>query len=118
MIELLGVITGLLTVILGGGSVLFYRQNNRMKKLEGNAKSIENDSKISDGWQEYAAEMKKQYDGIKEEYDKLMHAYSEKDMVNQHLKLENQEIRWWKCIVTGCPNRKPPREIERTEEEN
>ncbi len=118
MIELLGVITGLLTVILGGGSVLFYRQNNRMKKLEGNAKSIENDSKISDGWQEYAAEMKKQYDGLKEEYDKLMHAYSEKDMENQHLKLENQEIRWWKCIVTGCPNRKPPREIERTEEEN
>ena len=116
VIEILGVMTGILTVLVGGGGVLFYRQNKRMKVLEGNSKSIENDAMISDGWQEYAEEMKTQYATLKEKYEELLKKYENTEIENTKLKLEHQEISWWKCVVRGCSNRRPPREIDEIEQ--
>jgi hypothetical protein len=125
---LTAVITLVTTLVPGG--IIFYRQNKRIKNAEAKGKEIENIARIIDQWQETVAELKDEKEEIKKDkqdvtdnynnlivsYRNELNKYEELMKENKRLELANQELCWWKCVVRGCPNRKPPRVIDEMEE--
>lgn len=126
------IITAVVTLIttLVPGGIMFYRQNKKIKNAEAKQKDIENTSLIIDQWQERVEELKGEKAELKEDKDVLMKNYNsligeyrnqlekQEELMkeNKMLELTNQELCWWKCVVRGCPNRKPPRNIDEIEE--
>ncbi len=105
---ILTALSSIFAVAVGGGGILFYRQNNRLKKLEGDEKTITNDNMVSDGWQEYAAEMKEMRDKYESKYEKTYKDYMEQVKKNTDLECENTKLKMTHCEVPNCPTRKPP----------
>lgn len=104
---ILTAISSILGLLVGGQGILFYRQNKRIKKLEGDEKSIDNDTKISDGWQEYAEKMVNDRDKYEEKYEKLYKEYQEKSRQCTDYECENIKLKMTHCEVTNCGNRQP-----------
>lgn len=123
---ILTAVASLLGIITGGQSLLFYRQSKKMKKLENEEKEIDNEAKVSDGWQEYCNElkgekkelkdemdiMKKEHAGAIEKLEKTISDYRDKYYAcreeKEALKVENVKLTLMKCEVPSCPSRKPP----------
>lgn len=126
------IITAVVTLVSAmiPSGIIFYSQNKRIKNAEAKEKEIGNMSLIIDQWQERVAELKGEKEDIKQEkqelgekYNSLIAAYKEQlnkqeELMKRNTKLEltNQELCWWKCVMRGCSNRKPPRTIDELEE--
>lgn len=108
-------VTSLITLFLGGQSVLYYRQTKRLKSLENAEKEQEIETKVIDGWQEYVAELKAEKAELKTEISKLETDYNELREKHfkaleekEQVKIENVKLTLLKCEVPSCPSRKPP----------
>jgi len=108
-------IVSIVGVFAGSQSILFYRQTKRLKALENKEKEQEIDAKVSDGWQEYVAELKSEKKELKEEISKLEIDYNELREKHfkaleekEQVKIENVKLMLLKCEVPSCPTRKPP----------
>lgn len=108
-------VTSLITLFLGGQSVLYYRQTKKLKSLENTEKEQEIETKVIDGWQEYVAELKAEkaqlvkekadLENLVSDYrDKYYKAREEKEELN----IENIKLHMTHCEVPNCPSRKPP----------
>ena len=119
-------ITSLLTVLLGGGSVLFYKQTKKMKHFEALsmekdviAKELANKQTANEEWitlyneqkgysKRLEAKLQTSNDENKE-LKRIINDYKELD-TKQRLLIAN--LNWARCEVNGCENRKPPRDFQ------
>ena len=125
---ILSIITGVLSLLLGGGGILYYKETKKNKQLENCSKLLDNDDKVSDSWQDFAMSMKATCD----DKDKIVAELNSQikilnNNINEIYKELNSEIRlkekiereldatgWWKCTRVGCTIRKPPLGTEET----
>lgn len=124
--------------VLGGGSFLYFRSNRKIKAAE--AKRAQAEAKLAEieGKQAeiqlihtQADEWKRLYNESEEERKELQEKLSKqresKDELHSkfiqlqykigELELENQSLKWHKCVVKGCGLRKPPRDIDEVNDE-
>lgn len=102
---------------LGGGGVMYFRQNKA-------AKEIENESNQSNEWRKLYDEMKGELQSKDSKIDKL---YEERkryddDIAELRKRITDLEIslkseRYFRCEVQDCKNRKPPRFVTTTTDE-
>ena len=118
------IITAVVTLVgtLVPGGIIFHRQNKRIKEAEAKKQEIENSELVIHQWKERVEDIKRakelvdtNYNALIKKYEELQDKYEDKQKENQRLELMNQELCWWKCIVRGCSNRKPPRDIDELE---
>lgn len=116
---IISIISSITTLLFGGGAAYLWRENKRIKNAEAEKAETENVAATNDEWQElveqykhdkeyYRAEIEKQNAKIVELYNNLSACAEERRITS----LKNQELCFWKCTVTGCIKRQPPREID------
>lgn len=134
------IITVLCTLlgVLGGGSFFFVKSNKRIKaadarraQAEARLAEIENKQAEIQLIHTQADEWKRLYNESEEErkelQEKLSKQIESKDELHGkyiqqqyrigELELENQSLRWHKCVVKGCGLRKPSRDIDEVNDE-
>lgn len=108
-------VTSLITLFLGGQSVLYYRQTKRLKSLENAEKEATIDLNVSTGWSELVTELRSEKKELTDEKEKLELEYNE--LRDKHLQTltekerlacENIKLTLTHCEVPNCPSRKPP----------
>lgn len=118
------IITAVITLVgtLVPGGIIFHRQNKRIKEAEAKKQEIENSELVIHQWRERVEDIKQAKEMVDNNYNRLIGEhrnlqakYESLQKENQKLELMNQELCWWKCVVRGCPNRKPPRDIDELE---
>lgn len=123
--EIISALTTLLGILLGGGGVLFWKQDKR-------AKEIENEAHQSDEWRKL---YERSEQDSRDKSDKIDRLYDEKKELRERfeslmaecaeLKIQNKELEYQKCQRFECLKRCPPRfynqnnkEYEDSTEEN
>lgn len=123
------IILSILTFIFGSGSVvstvLYFKQNKRIKDSEAkksevdvDSSFIDNLSKINDEYQEsldICNKDKNYYRTLIGEKDTMIAELNNK-LLNMQIELNKKElelqtIKWWKCTCQKCEKREPPMEI-------
>jgi len=114
-------VQSIVTALITSGvfaSILFYKQ--RKRKAEAEAKSIEAavEEKYAVGWKELFEQRETKMASLNAKIDKLYADIEamrrnelELERKMQRLQLELQEALFYKCVVRGCKNRRPPNEI-------
>ena len=107
--EIISALTTLLGILLGGGGVLFWKQDKR-------AKEIENEAKQSDEWRKL---YERSEQDSRDKSDKIDRLYDEKKELRERfealmaecaeLKIQNKELEYQKCQRFECLKRCPPR---------
>lgn len=107
--EIISALTTLLGILLGGGGVLFWKQNKR-------AKEIENEAHQSDEWRKL---YERSEQDSRDKSDKIDRLYDEKKELRERfetlmaecaeLKIQNKELEYQKCQRFECLKRCPPR---------
>ena len=107
--EIISALTTLLGILLGGGGVLFWKQDKR-------AKEIENEAKQSDEWRKL---YERSEQDSRDKSDKIDRLYDEKKELRERfetlmaecaeLKIQNKELEYQKCERFECLKRCPPR---------
>ena len=85
----------------GGGSILYFRQNKKLKEME----VVHTQS---DEWQELYNDLKEEKKRLNCKVDEL---YKERNSMieeKQQLQLKVQQLCWYRCEVEHCQKRKPP----------
>lgn len=131
--EIIISLIGLLSTLLVGGGILFYKQNKKfkeaeasLKKAESNlmekdvlAKDLQNAKSTTEEWVKLYEEQKSyskrleeklqvQNDEIKTK-NRIINDYKELD-TKQRLLITN--LNWARCEVNGCEKRRPPRDFQ------
>lgn len=130
MTEILTIVISLLTLIIGGGGLLFYKQTKRLRIAEAAAaekdiitKDLENQKTTNDEWIRLYDETKSELNETRERLNNALDDARSKIMelnqklqtaieIESHQRLVINDLTWSKCVVNGCSNRKPPREFE------
>lgn len=105
-------ITTLLTIICGGGGILFYSETKKNKQISNKNLEIEAVKRALDLVQE---QLEKSNEDSKEKQLQIddLHSIVYQDQEEKAaLRQINQELTWYKCIVSHCPQRQPPRKID------
>ena len=107
--EIISALTTLLGILLGGGGVLFWKQDKR-------AKEIENEAHQSDEWRKL---YERSEQDSRDKSDKIDRLYDEKKELRERfetlmaecaeLKILNKELEYQKCERFECLKRCPPR---------
>lgn len=107
--EIISALTTVLGILLGGGGVLFWKQDKR-------AKEIENEAKQSDEWRKL---YERSEQDSRDKSDKIDRLYDEKKELRERfealmaecaeLKILNKELEYQKCQRFECLKRCPPR---------
>lgn len=107
--EIISALTTVLGILLGGGGVLFWKQDKR-------AKEIENEAKQSDEWRKL---YERSEQDSRDKSDKIDRLYDEKKELRERfetlmaecaeLKIQNKELEYQKCQRFECLKRCPPR---------
>lgn len=107
--EIISALTTLLGILLGGGGVLFWKQDKR-------AKEIENEAHQSDEWRKL---YERSEQDSRDKSDKIDRLYDEKKELRERfetlmaecaeLKIQNKELEYQKCERFECLKRCPPR---------
>lgn len=97
------IITSLFSLIgaLGGGTLMFYKQNKKLKEME-----IVHTQ--SDEWQELYNDIKEERNKLSNKIDELYREKNELNKQNQKLELKVQKLQWYHCTVEHCAKRQPP----------
>ena len=113
-------ISGLLTLIVGTGGILFYKQSKRLKAAEAAAaekevlkKDLENQKSTNDEWIRLYDEKKNELSSCQMKLVDLQNKLQKAAEVEGHQRLVINDLTWSRCIVNGCPNRTPPRNFEK-----
>lgn len=124
--------------VLGGGSFLYFRSNRKIKAAE--AKRAQAEARLAeiegkqaetqlihtqaDEWRRLYNESEEERKGQQDNYrdrEKFIDELHDKIIQMQYkigeLELENQSLKWHKCVVKGCGLRKPPRDIDEVNDE-
>ena len=107
--EIISALTTMLGILLGGGGVLFWKQDKR-------AKEIENEAHQSDEWRKL---YERSEQDSRDKSDKIDRLYDEKKELRERfetlmaecaeLKIQNKELEYQKCERFECLKRCPPR---------
>lgn len=118
--EILMAISGLLTLIVGTGGILFHKQSKRLKAAEAAAaekevlkKDLENQKSTNDEWIRLYDEKKNELSSCQIKLMELQNKLQKAAEVEGHQRLVINDLTWSRCIVNGCPNRTPPRNFEK-----
>ena len=103
------IIMTLIGTILGGGGVLFWKQDKRAKELENEAKQSEEWRKLYERSEQDSKDKDAKIDSLYEEKKELRERYEQKSEECNKLKLEKQRLEFQKCEVFECLKRVPPR---------
>lgn len=95
--------------ILGGGGVLYWKQDKRAKELENEAKQSEEWRKLYERSEQDSKDKDAKIDSLYEEKKELRERYEQKCEECNKLKLEKQRLEFQKCEVFECLKRVPPR---------
>lgn len=120
MTELLIAISSILTIIVGTGGILFYKQNKRLKAAEAAAaekdvlrKDLENQKSTNDEWIRLYDESKTELKNAQTKISDLQTKLQKATEIEGHQRLIINDLTWSRCIVEGCSIRKPPRSFEK-----
>ena len=107
--EIISALATVLGILLGGGGVLFWKQDKR-------AKEIENEAHQSDEWRKL---YERSEQDSRDKSDKIDRLYDEKKELRERfetlmaecaeLKIQNKELEYQKCQRFECLKRCPPR---------
>ena len=118
--DILMLISGILTLIVGTGGVLFYKQSKRLKAAEAAAaekevlkKDLENQKSTNDEWIRLYDEKKSELTSCQDKLVEMQNKLQKAAEVEGHQRLVINDLSWSRCIVNGCPNRTPPRNFEK-----
>lgn len=119
MTEIIIALTGLIAALLGGGGLLFYKQNNRIRAAEAASaeknvltKDLENQKSTNDEWIRIYNEIKCELAEVRKTNNNLMNKLQMYVEMECEQRLAINDLIWTKCIVNECPHRKPPRDLE------
>lgn len=93
---------------LGGGGLLFWRQNKNIKHQEAKQAEHETQHAYVEEWKELYQKKEERVNILEEKLDKVRHERNEAVAKTAELKLENERLQWSKCTVNGCKKRQPP----------
>lgn len=85
----------------GGGSVLYFQQNKKLKSLEVIHNQADEWKRLYDEADTERKEKDVKLDKMREERDSAKSDSAHKD-------LDIQKLRWYHCTCNGCKNRRPP----------
>ena len=100
---LVSLISSILGLLLGGGGVLFYKQNRA-------AKVIENESNLVKEWEKLYKEEKSKREINSEKLEKLSLEVAELKGMVEILKADKINLMHYKCTNIDCDKRQPPME--------
>lgn len=109
------IITTFSTIIglVGGGvGVFFWKEKKRSQQIDNELKEANEWNKL---YHEMANEKQKRSEHIKALYgliDELKEDKAKLEMWIEKERFEVEKLKWHKCIVNGCPNRRPPHDHE------
>jgi len=86
---------------LGGGSILYFKQNKQLKKLEVTRNQADEWRRLYDEADGERKALGSKLDEMRNERDDLRMEIGKRD-------LEIQKLRWFHCTVSGCQKRQPP----------
>lgn len=119
MTEIIIALTGLIAALLGGGGVLFYKQNKRLRAAEAAAmekdvltKDLENQKTTNDEWIRIYNETKSELTAAREKINTLQNKLQLAIEIEGQQRLVINDLTWTKCVVNECQHRKPPRDLE------
>lgn len=124
------IITAIATLLgaVGGGSVLYFRQNKREKDISNELREADEWEKLyrekeakCDAKDAKIDELRRHINSLQEERIKLLSERgTEVQSLNceiARLRTEMVECNWYRCEVCGCTKRRPPRELEVCDDE-
>lgn len=120
MTELIVAFTSVITLLIGGGGVLFYKQSKRLKKAEAEAaekavitKDLENQKSTNDEWIRLYTETKEELIATRAKNAELQIKLQKAVEVEGHQRLVINDLEWSRCVVNGCTKRQPPRDFQK-----
>lgn len=111
MSEYLTIILSIATLIIGGGGLLYYKQNKLAKELENEAKQSEEWRKL---YEEMKAEAKERDAKIDDLYTQIKAHRDEKAELRTtiaDLQVKVTSLKYTKCEKLYCAERVPPTEL-------
>lgn len=119
MTEIIIALTGLIAAFLGGGGILFYKQNKRLHVAEAASaeknvltKDLENQKSTNDEWFRIYNETKLELVELRKKNNDLRNKLQMSVEIECEQRLAINDLIWAKCIVNECPHRKPPRNLD------
>lgn len=120
MTELIIAFSSVITLILGGGGILFYKQSKRLKRAEAEAaekavitKDLENQKSTNDEWIRLYKETKEELITTRAKNAELQNKLQKAVEVEGHQRLVINDLEWSRCVVNGCLKRQPPRDFQK-----
>lgn len=117
MTELIVTFSSLITIIVGGGGILFYKQSKRIKNAEAQSAEMENQKRITDEWKNLYLTTKDEKEKIDNELNKLRNTYHECLNLEATHRVLITKLKWSRCEVNNCINRIPPRDFTKLTED-
>lgn len=97
---------------LGGGGLLYFRQNRRLKETEVEAKQSEEWKKLYETSDKDSREKDLKIDALYAERQRLLERLIERERVISQKDIEIERLSFARCDVNECRKRKPPRRYE------
>jgi len=94
--------------LFGGGSLLFFTFNRKLKALEVKEKEVEVVHSQADEWKRLYEESERERKCVADEYEKLKTKHEEDIREIGKLTLNVEKLTWYRCTVQGCQKRRPP----------
>lgn len=91
-----------LLAAIGGGSVIYYKQNRAMKNAEIQGKNVENETRAIDNWQELYQEVKQENLRLSNKIDELYK--QQHTLMSQVFDLQS-EVKVHSCLRLECKER-------------
>ena len=107
--EIISALTTVLGILLGGGGVLYWKQDKRAKVLENEAKQSDEWRKLYERSDQDSRDKDAKIDAMYAEKKELRQELDRKSEEITELKLKNKELEYQKCQKFECPRRLPPR---------
>lgn len=99
--DIVALISAIGGTLLGGGSVLFYKQNK-------NAKIIENESALVKEWEKLYYEEKHKREVNSDKLEQLSVEVAKLRAEVEMLKADKSHLQYYKCVNVECEKRNPP----------
>ena len=91
-----------LLAAIGGGSIIYYKQNRALKTAEVVGKDVENETRAIDNWQELYNEVKQENLRLSAKIDELYK--QQHTLMQQVFELQN-EVKVHSCLRLDCTER-------------
>lgn len=99
--DIVAIISAIGGTLIGGGGVLFYKQNK-------NAKIIENESALVKEWEKLYNEEKTKREVNSDKLEQLSVEVAKLRAEVEMLKADKSNLQYYKCVNVECEKRNPP----------